>query len=233
MFLTYLILLIFIKCTVSFHKSALPTVKAQDHTKLSKLDKKTLISSPSNIINENLLQCKTDTTSGQVGISSYSQDLSSTILWVGGAVAFAGIIASTKGTDSAVEFASGYLLEQSLSLDNLFVFLVLFDYFKVKKEYQERVLKYGLWGATLLRAIFIGLGTIVLKEFHQVLLVFAVVLLFSSYKILFTNEDDDADEVSYIFAAIHHLLMIHSIYYSLGLRRECYCKIRKEIFENL
>lgn len=127
---------------------------------------------------------------------SYQDDIKVTALWVSAAIAFAGFVASTRGLESAVQFASGYVLEQSLSIDNLFVFLVLFDYFKVPERYQEGVLQYGLLGAGVLRAIFIGLGAIVLKQYHEVLLLFAAVLLFSSYKIL-SGGDDDESEVRY------------------------------------
>jgi Integral membrane protein TerC family len=78
--------------------------------------------------------------------SDISSDMKVTGLWVAAAAAFAGVIAVTKGPNSAIEFCSGYLLEQSLSIDNLFVFLVLFDYFGVAKDKQDRVLTYGIWG---------------------------------------------------------------------------------------
>lgn len=76
----------------------------------------------------------------------YSVELKRTGLWVASAAGFAGIVAATKGIDSAVEFCSGYVLEQCLSVDNLFVFIVLFEYFKVTKDKQDRVLSFGLWG---------------------------------------------------------------------------------------
>ena len=76
----------------------------------------------------------------------YSEELKKTGLWVASAVGFAGIVAATKGVDSAIEFCSGYVLEQCLSVDNLFVFIVLFEYFKVSKDKQDRVLSYGIWG---------------------------------------------------------------------------------------
>jgi hypothetical protein len=76
----------------------------------------------------------------------YQAELRRTGLWVASAAGFAGIIAATKGVDSAVEFCSGYLLEQCLSVDNLFVFIVLFDYFKVTTDKQDRVLSYGIVG---------------------------------------------------------------------------------------
>lgn len=80
----------------------------------------------------------------------YKKDIQNTALWVGAAGAFAGGIAAYKGTDAAIEFCSGYALEQCLSVDNLFVFLVLFDYFKVKRENQGKVLSYGILGGTFL-----------------------------------------------------------------------------------
>jgi hypothetical protein len=76
----------------------------------------------------------------------YGKEVRRTALWVASAGGFAGIIAATKGVDSAVEFCSGYVLEQCLSVDNLFVFIVLFDYFKVTKDKQDRVLSYGITG---------------------------------------------------------------------------------------
>lgn len=78
----------------------------------------------------------------------YASELKRTGLWVASAAGFAGIIGATKGVDSAVEFCSGYLLEQCLSVDNLFVFIILFEYFKVTKDKQDRVLSFGIWGGT-------------------------------------------------------------------------------------
>eukprot|EP01035_Chromulina_nebulosa_P017776 gene17776-23380_t len=105
-------------------------------------------------------------------IAEYHTDIRKTLLWVLATIGFAGIIASTKGVTSAIEFASGYVLEQ---------------------KSQERVLSYGLWGAIVLRGLFIGLGFVALQEFHQILLVFAVILFISSYKILSGKDDDEED----------------------------------------
>ena len=80
--------------------------------------------------------------------SGYETDLARTGQWIAAALGFAGFLSATKGVDSGVEFCSGYLLELSLSVDNLFVFLVLFDYFSVKSENQDRILSYGIWGGT-------------------------------------------------------------------------------------
>lgn len=78
------------------------------------------------------------------------------LLVVAAAVAFGIGVYAAKGPDSASEFFAGYLLEQSLSVDNLFVFVLLFSYFQVPKEYEPKVLEYGILGAAGLRAVFIG-----------------------------------------------------------------------------
>ena len=126
---------------------------------------------------------------------NYAEDIKTTAKWVAAAGVFASGIAYFKGADSAIEFVSGYALEQCLSIDNLFVFLVLFEYFKVPKDFQPKVLNYGILGAILLRALFIGFGGAAIANFHQILLLFAGILLYSSYKILFAGEDGDEDDV--------------------------------------
>eukprot|EP01041_Mallomonas_annulata_P000370 gene370-675_t len=126
-----------------------------------------------------------------VETSSYESDMKKTAGWVSAALIFAAGIASTMGTTSAVEFMSGYVLEESLSIDNLFVFLVLFDYFAVEKKLQSRVLNYGIYGAIVLRGLFIGAGALALEQFHQVLLLFSVVLFASSYGILFSGDEEE------------------------------------------
>ena len=93
-------------------------------------------------------------------------------------------------------------MEQSLSLDNLFVFLLLFEYFKVPLEYQNRVLNWGIIGAVVMRGIMISLGSVALKNFHAVLILFAAVLVYSSGKMIFDlsgiggDEDDEEDMAS-------------------------------------
>jgi len=76
-----------------------------------------------------------------------------------------------------------YLLEQSLSVDNLFVFVLVFKYFKVPKEYQNRVLSYGIAGAVVFRAVMIILGVATIQKFEAVNLLLALILLFTSYKV--------------------------------------------------
>lgn len=116
------------------------------------------------------------------------------ISWAASATGFAALLAVLKGQAAAVEFSAGYLLELCLSVDNLFAFLILFDYFKVKPAAQEKILNYGILGAIILRGLFIAAGSVAISKFHDVLLVFAGVLAYSAFSILFGKEDTD-DEV--------------------------------------
>lgn len=94
------------------------------------------------------------------------------------------------------EFFAGYLVEQSLSIDNLFVFLLLFDYFKVPLSNQDRVLTYGIYGSVVMRALMIGLGSVALQRYQAILLVFAGILVYSSANSLigYFSGDEEEDE---------------------------------------
>jgi TerC family integral membrane protein len=127
--------------------------------------------------------------------STYAEDVKRTLGWVGAAAAFSVGIALTQGTQEAIEFCSGYVLEYCLSVDNLFVFLVLFDYFNVKESsMRDKVLGYGIWGAVILRGLFVGAGAAALQQSSKIYLLFAAVLAFSSFKILFASGDEEEDE---------------------------------------
>ncbi|KAF9611808.1 hypothetical protein IFM89_035793 [Coptis chinensis] len=116
----------------------------------------------------------------------------SVALWVCAAVAFGVGLGLKDGVEKASEFFAGYLLEQSLSVDNLFVFVLIFKYFKVPVMYQSRVLSYGIAGAVIFRLSIILLGTATLQRFEAVNLLLAAILLFSSYK-LFGGEEEETD----------------------------------------
>ena len=113
-------------------------------------------------------------------------------LWVGLSLGFAVLVGVTLGTTAGVEFTTAWLLEKSLSVDNLFVFALIFGYFKVPREHQHRVLFFGVFGALLFRAVFLGLGVAVVNQFTAILFVFAAILLYSAYKLL-KDEDDSYD----------------------------------------
>jgi tellurite resistance protein TerC len=112
------------------------------------------------------------------------------IAWVVLALAFALVVGLTLGSTAGVEFTTAWLLEKSLSVDNLFVFALIFGYFKVPREYQHRVLFLGVMGALVLRGIFLAAGVAVVNKFTAVLFAFAAVLIYSGIKLL--RDDDDS-----------------------------------------
>jgi tellurite resistance protein TerC len=113
-------------------------------------------------------------------------------MWVTLSLVFALVLGFTLGADAGVDFTTAWLLEKSLSVDNLFVFALIFGYFKVPRAYQHRVLFFGVIGALLFRGVFLAAGVAVVNQFTAVLFVFAAVLLYSAYKLI-KGEDDSYD----------------------------------------
>jgi TerC family integral membrane protein len=108
--------------------------------------------------------------------------------WIGLAGAFAVFVYFWHGGQSALEFITGYVVEESMSVDNLFVFLVLFQYFRVPKEHQYKVLFWGIIGALVLRLTFILVGVSILQRFEWVIYIFGALLVYSGYK-LFSEQE--------------------------------------------
>lgn len=127
---------------------------------------------------------------------TYQTAIRNTGLAVSAAVAFGIGVGAVLGVPKAVEFFSGYVVEESLSVDNLFVFILLFEYFKVSQALQQRVLKWGIIGAAVLRGAFIAAGLVAIESFKGVLLVFAGFLIFSSFKILTGGEEEEEEDLS-------------------------------------
>ena len=113
-----------------------------------------------------------------------------TIFWISIAVVFNFGIYLELGQQKALEFLTGYIIEESLSVDNLFVFLILFNYFKVPAKHQRRVLNWGVLGVILLRGVFILLGTSLVSHFEFVLYLFGAILIYSGYKMSFQRESE-------------------------------------------
>lgn len=116
-----------------------------------------------------------------------------TACWIGIACLAAVGVYLHHGSKGAVEFITAYIVEYSLSIDNLFVFMVIFQYFRVSDAAQETALNWGVVGAMVLRGAMILLGKALVDKFHFVTVFFAGVLLYSSAKLLFTDDDDDED----------------------------------------
>lgn len=107
-----------------------------------------------------------------------------TVLWISLALLFNAGIYFLYGKERALEFLAGYLIEKSLSVDNIFVFLLLFSYFSVPAIYQYRVLFWGILGALVMRGFFIGVGAALLHHFHWVIYLFGAFLIFTGIKML-------------------------------------------------
>jgi tellurite resistance protein TerC len=112
-------------------------------------------------------------------------------VWVSLAAAFAGIVYWRFGSAKAAEFVAGYLLEESLSVDNIFVMVLVFRSFRVPGKYQHRVLVWGIMGAVILRAALILGGTALINRFHWMNFVFGLFLVFTGIKLFFEKDDDD------------------------------------------
>ncbi len=109
-------------------------------------------------------------------------------MWIVLAAVFAGLLFFWQGRQAALEFATGYLLELSLSVDNLFIFLVIFRYFSVPEEHQRKVLFWGILGALVMRGIFILAGVGLIERFHWVLYLFGALLIYSGIRLGFSGE---------------------------------------------
>ena len=125
---------------------------------------------------------------------SHVLTLKEAISWSGGivsiAVLFGLFILWQEGTQHALEYYTGYLIELSLSVDNLFVFLLIFSYFGVRPEAQPQVLKWGIFGAIIMRFIMIALGALLLERFHWIIYVFGAILVITGIR-MFVQGDEE------------------------------------------
>ena len=114
-------------------------------------------------------------------------------IWISIGVAFTGLMFGWHGGQAATEYISGFLIEKSLSIDNVFVWAVIFSFFGVPRQYQFRVLFWGIFGALVLRAVFIFAGVALIERFEWVLYVFGVFLLYTAWKIAHHDETEEVD----------------------------------------
>jgi len=110
-------------------------------------------------------------------------------VWISMAMVFNYGIYVFMGEIKAMEFLTGYVIEKSLSIDNLFVFIMIFSYFNVDKKYQHKVLFWGILGALIMRSIFIFAGVALINKFHWIIYIFGAFLIFTGAKMLFQKDE--------------------------------------------
>jgi tellurite resistance protein TerC len=124
---------------------------------------------------------------------SVKSTISWVVFWIVLALLFGIWIYNNLGSIAATEYLTAYLIEWTLSVDNLFVFIIVFNYFKVPDEFQHRVLFWGILGALVLRGVFISAGVTLIHHFEWLVYIFGAFLVFTGIKIFFHQEDEEAD----------------------------------------
>lgn len=143
---------------------------------------------------------------------SFREALGWSALWVGLAAGFAVLVFFWRGHTAALEFTTGYVIELSLSVDNLFVFLVTFRFFRVPGELQHRVLFWGILGALITRGFFILAGVGLIQRFHWIIYVFGALLVWSGIKLLQQGETDIDPEKNPVLRAFRRWMPVTDDY---------------------
>ena len=130
---------------------------------------------------------------GVLNRRSHALTFKEAVTWSGGLVAvallFGLFVLWREGTHSALEYYTGYLIELSLSVDNLFVFLLIFSYFCVRADAQPKVLKWGILGAMVMRMIMIGLGALLLQQFNWIVYLFGGILVLTGIRMFMQKQE--------------------------------------------
>jgi tellurite resistance protein TerC len=133
-------------------------------------------------------------------------------IWIGLALAFNVGIYFWKGPDAGLQFLTGYLIEKSLSVDNIFVFVLIFSYFKVPPLYQHKVLFWGIIGALIMRAALIAVGAALMHNFHWIIYVFGAFLVFTGIKMAVQKEMAVDPEKNLVVKVFKRLMPVTSGY---------------------
>ncbi|NGP88349.1 TerC family protein [Fodinibius halophilus] len=127
-------------------------------------------------------------------------------VWIALALIFGVGIYYYMGTQTALDYYTGYLIEKSLSVDNIFVFLLVFSYFKVPEEYQHKVLFWGIFGALIMRFLFIFTGVALLERFHWIIYIFGGFLVFTGIKLAFEKDKEVHPERNPILKLVRKII---------------------------
>lgn len=133
-------------------------------------------------------------------------------IWIAAGLAFGGVLWWAYGGEVAETYFAGYLIEKALSVDNVFVFAMVFTYFAVPDRYQHKVLFWGVIGALLFRFVFIFVGAELLKTFFWTAYVFGVFLIYTAYKMAFKHDEDVQPERNLLVRAVRKLIPVEAEY---------------------
>jgi tellurite resistance protein TerC len=156
---------------------------------------------------------------------SVKQALAWSAFWIGLAAIFAVLLGSWQGRTAALEFSTGYVIELSLSADNLFIFLLIFRYFKLPQAEQHTVLFWGILGAILMRAAFIFAGVGLIRHFHWIIYGFGALLVYSGARLLFQRGEQVNPEKNPLVRAFRRFFPVTEEYVDgkFFVRREQIC----------
>lgn len=143
---------------------------------------------------------------------SMKESLIWSVVWIIVAIIFNIGIYLWKGPEVGLQFLTGYLIERSLSIDNIFVFLLIFSYFKVSKQYQYKVLFWGILGALILRGLFIGVGALLIAKFHWILYIFGAFLVITGVKMALGKDKEIEPEKNPVLRIIRRIFPISDRY---------------------
>ena len=149
-----------------------------------------------------------------------------TAVWIGLALIFNGWVYIYHGKEKGLEFLTGYLIEKSLSIDNIFVIILIFSYFKVPPQYQHKVLFWGIMGALVMRAIFIFAGISLLHRFHWIIYIFAGLLIYTGVRMLVQKEKEINPESSFVVRIYRRLFKVTPQYHG----NKFFVRIQKQTF---
>jgi tellurite resistance protein TerC len=135
------------------------------------------------------------------------------IVWVALSLVFNAGVYYVSGPEKALEFLTGYLIEKALSVDNLFLFIVIFSYFAVPAVYHHRVLFWGIIGALIMRAIFIATGVVLLNAFHWMIYVFGGFLVVTGVKMFFAGDEEVQPDKNPVLRLLHRFVAVTKEYH--------------------
>ncbi len=144
---------------------------------------------------------------------SVREALGSSAVWIALAIGFGLWIGSSMGRQSMLEFFAGYVVEQALSVDNLFVFILIFGYFRIPAELQHRVLFWGIIGALFMRGAMIGAGAVLIAQFHWIIYLFGAFLVFTGAKMAFGGDSEIEPESNPVIRLVRRFLPITATFH--------------------